>query len=356
VGLLCMTRPSELSVDLARFLKLDSTIGTPSAADNKPTIKRCRLFSHLVDSCSFPRGTLAKRWIKSASGEVGAVESGTKAPGTAQTPSDQAEGALYPFKFSRLREGDKDPTLNKVVDYLIDSDDDFIVYLDDAHYVEWNMNDNNMLGCETGPYLNMVGGLEAVDVSYLTDDHVKLYRRMVAEGVARLFQKNLEAARAAFDLAEKWVTARNTEIARRWYLLGSGCAALVSAFAVAILGFWGDTLRGDFGPGVYNILMGTSVGGLGAWFSVIQRSRKTELDVAAGPMLHWLEGAFRIMVGTLGSMLIALAIRAGLIGQVKQLSTMMVICMVAGASERLVPSFIEQIESRTAGRDSKSPQ
>jgi hypothetical protein len=93
----------------------------------------------------------------------------------------------YPFKFSNLREGDEDPTLNKSVEYLVDSDDDYIVYLDEQNYVEWNMNDNSMLGVDTGPYLNMVGRLEAVNISYLKGDQLRSYRRMIAEGVARLF-------------------------------------------------------------------------------------------------------------------------------------------------------------------------
>ena len=54
---------------------------------------------------------------------------------------------------------------------------------------------------------------------------------MVAEGVARLFEKNLPAAQAAFDLADHWITARNTEVARRWYLLGSGIVPLLAAVA-----------------------------------------------------------------------------------------------------------------------------
>ena len=274
------------------------------------------------------------------------TESSTETPGSAQTP--------YPFNFSTLREGDKDPTLNKVVEWLIDCDDDYIVYLDEDYYVEWTMNDNSLLGPDTGPYLNMVGWLEAVDTSYLRLQQIKSYRRMIAEGVARLFQKDLQTAQNAFTLAEKWITARNTEVARRWYLMGAGSAALVSASAVLVLGFWfwGGALETPFGKSVYDILMGTSMGGLGAWLSVIQRSRNAELDVAAGPMLHHLEGAFRIMVGKLGALLVALAIRAGLIVQVKQLSAIMVMCMVAGASERLVPSFIEQVESRAVARDS----
>jgi hypothetical protein len=129
----------------------------------------------------------------------------------------------------------------------------------------------------------------------------------------------------------------------------------MSAIAVFILGFWSNLLRGSFGTEVYNILMGTSMGGIGAWLSVVHGSRTTELDVAAGPVLHHLEGTFRIMVGTLGALLIALAVRAGLIVQVQHLSELMVMCMVAGVSERLVPSFIEQVESRAIARDAKAP-
>lgn len=260
----------------------------------------------------------------------------------------------YPFNFSTLREGDKDPTLNKIVTWLIDGDDNYIVYLDEEDYVEWTMNDNSLLGPDAGQYLNMVGWLEAIDTSRLAPTQIKSYRRMIAEGVARLFQKNLAAAENAFDLAEKWITARNTEVARRWYLVGSGSAALVAALAVLVLGFWfwSGALETQFGKSVYDVLMGTSMGGLGAWLSVIQRSRNAELDVAAGPMLHHMEGAFRIMVGMLGALLVALAIRAGLIVQAEKLSAIMVMCMVAGASERLVPSFIEQVESRAVARDS----
>jgi hypothetical protein len=266
-------------------------------------------------------------------------------------PSGQAPSDLFPFDFSKLREGDKDPTLNKVIKWLVDKDDDHIVYLDDEDYVEWSMNDDDALGTDTGEYLNMVGRLEAVDTSNLAPAQIESYRRMIAEGVARLFQKNLPAAKNAFDLAERWITARNTEVARRWYLIGSGCAALVSALAIFVLGFWSGALEKLFGQSVYYILMGTSMGGLGAWLSIIQRSRNTELDVAAGPMLHHLEGAFRIMVGTLGALLVVLAIRADLIVQAKRLSAIMVMCMVAGVSERLVPSFIEQVESSAVARD-----
>ena len=70
------------------------------------------------------------------------------------------------------------------------------------------------------------------------------------------------------------------------------CRCLYEYFCQAplvfVLGFWNHLLQTWFGLPIYNILMGTAIGGLGAWLSVIQRSRTTELDVAAGPMLHYL--------------------------------------------------------------------
>src|SRR5207302_1853569 len=105
-----------------------------------------------------------------------------------------------------LREGDDDPTLSKHVEWLVDSDDGFIVYLDQEYYVEWNMNDNAMLGPDTGPGLNMVARLEAVETGHLSKEQRRSYQRMIAEGVARLFQKNPKAADTAFADAEKWIT------------------------------------------------------------------------------------------------------------------------------------------------------
>jgi hypothetical protein len=280
-----------------------------------------------------------------------------------RTPDEEPESkrirrARYPFPFYTLREGDKDPTLGKHVDWLIDSDKDYIVYIDEQGYVEWNMNRNDMLGPATGPSLNKIGWLEAVDTSHLECRQRESYQRMIGEGVARLFQKNLGAAQAAFDLADEWITARNNEVARRWYLRGSGAVAVLSLLAVFILGVRMEELHTKFPPDVYNILMGTAVGGLGAWLSIVQRSRRTELDVAAGPLLHHLEGAFRIIAGTLGAFLVALAIQADLINGVKEilkgLPAIMVVCMVAGTSERIVPSLIEQIESRAVGRDGRA--
>jgi len=270
----------------------------------------------------------------------------------ARASSEAPRGDLYPFLFSKLREGDIDPTLNKKVLWLIDSDDDFIVYIDEDRYVEWNMNDNRMLGKDTGEYLNKIAFLESFDTGQLSGNQREVYARMIAEGVARLFQKDIKAAKEVLVLAEQWIGARTTEIARRWYLEGAAWASLLAAIVSIFLVFGGDLIPAAIGPmgsPRNSVLLGSFAGGLGAWLSVIQRSRLTALDITAGAGMHYLEGIFRIMIGVLGALIVALAIKANIIGHVDQLAASLLLCMVAGVSERIVPSLIEQIESRARG-------
>jgi hypothetical protein len=91
-----------------------------------------------------------------------ARESRTLLRGQADALRDKVK---YPFNFSSLREGDIDPTLGKKISALISSDDDYIVYLDRAGFVQWTMNDGRMLGRESGLYLNFVGRLEAINTT-----------------------------------------------------------------------------------------------------------------------------------------------------------------------------------------------
>src|SRR5215831_9149715 len=81
----------------------------------------------------------------------------------------------YPFNFSSLREGCTDPCLNKTVHWLISSDDDYIVYVDQDDYVEWTMNENSRLD-ENGALLTRVGQLEAAQTKHLTPTQVETYK------------------------------------------------------------------------------------------------------------------------------------------------------------------------------------
>src|SRR5262249_11838645 len=153
---------------------------------------------------------------------------------------------------------------------------------------------------------------ESIKTDYLGRERQMTFKRLVAEGVARLFEENPVAASVTFDKAEEWIRARNREKARVWYLQG---ASLAAAPMAAFL-FWlvrdRDWWQGMFvSAHLFDFVAAVCAGGVGAWLSVNQRARSSELDISAGMKLHQTEGLTRVLIGAVGAALFALAIKAG---------------------------------------------
>ncbi len=277
------------------------------------------------------------------------------------TPVDRCRDRLnprYPFDFSILKEGELEPFLDKKITSLIGSDYDYIVFLDDESFVWWDLNDDVVVN-KFGDAITRVAVLESIQIG--DRSNIDTFRRLVAEGVARLCEQNPTAASWSFDKAEEWIRARNQERARVWYLSAAFAVTILPMLLLvgmmlwkASLQAWSPTLR----PSVFDVIVGACAGAIGAFLSVLQRTRKTELDISAGKRLHHIEGGVRILTGAIGAALFAVGIKANLVlGFVTPqyaFSTLLVFCMVAGLSERLVPSFVEQVEA-TGGYSAPKP-
>jgi hypothetical protein len=255
----------------------------------------------------------------------------------------------YPFDFSILKEGDHEPLLGKKIASLVSSDYDYIVFLDDQSFVWWDLNDDVLVN-QYGDAITRVAVLESIQIG--DQSNIDTFRRLVAEGVARLCEQNPKAAAWSFDRAEEWIRARNQERARVWYLSAASAITLPLLIALLVLVLWKESLQASstaLRPSVFDVLAGACAGAVGALFSVTRRSGQIELDVSAGRKLHYIEGVVRVLVGTIGAALFAVGIKADLVlGFVTPLyafPALLVFCMVAGVSERLVPSFVEQVES-----------
>jgi hypothetical protein len=251
----------------------------------------------------------------------------------------------YPYNFSTLKEGCVDPVLGKRVKWLIDSDDDYVVYVDEDFYVEWTMNRNDMLH-GGGDILTRVGWLEAVDDSHLNPEQRETYKRLIGEAVARLFDKDLRAAQTAIDTAERWITARTAQRSRIWYLAG---AAIPTAVALAGLIGLGTVLGFDE---ILNsrliVVLGSTFGCLGAWLSVLQRSGAAKLDLTAPTGVYVVEGLVRVLTGGVGGLFVALLMRSGYLFKASLTDShafFAAVCLVAGLSERLVSGLAGAVES-----------
>lgn len=255
-------------------------------------------------------------------------------------------GSPYPFNFSGLTEGSHDPVLEKDVKWLIDSDDDYIVYIDEQNYVEWTMNQNDRLPDEAGPVLTRVGWLESADDQGLNSTQVEAYKRLIGEGVARLFDGNVAAANAAMDTAQSWISARAAEACRVWLLEGASAAYVLVAIVFSI--FWYINGLEALVHQRLTVITGSVFGALGAWLSILQRSGTENLDLGAGPRVRRVEGLSRVLTGAVGGLFVSLLMSAGYLLSAEitnRRAFFFAVCMVAGLSERLVNSLAGQVES-----------
>ena len=58
------------------------------------------------------------------------------------TNAQKKGSGLIVEDFSSFCEGDKEPTLNKMINHLIDTEADYIVYIDEDYFIEWSLTDN----------------------------------------------------------------------------------------------------------------------------------------------------------------------------------------------------------------------
>ncbi len=251
-----------------------------------------------------------------------------------------------------LREGDHDPILNKTIQTLIVGCKEYTVYLDEDLYVEWHGVGLDLSG-ESGEIINKVGLLETLSMTLIGTSHLHPFRRLLGESVARLFESDIESAKKILETAEQYLNARRSELARLWYLKSS--AKLCAAAVVLLLLLWGgrNIVSVLLGNTVFEIGMGACFGAVGAFMSILSRTSKIEMEAGAGEWIHQIEGGARILAGTVGAVFVSLLIKANVVlglintGDARGLSYLLLLCLVAGFSERFVPGLIHQIEEKT---------
>jgi hypothetical protein len=250
--------------------------------------------------------------------------------------------------------------LNQDEDYLIMASRNYVVWLDKNGDVDWRTTpqwdkklDAEFKNGELSAVLNQVAELHSYPVRRLTDRKKRSFRVMIGEGLARAFEFDPKNAKEMLTKAGEYALTRNQELARIWYL---GAATIATGF-VAFFALVGWLLRDDI-----NLIFGTEAsrlgflscaGAFGSLFSIISRVGRADLDPASGRTLHLVEGCARIVIGVLGSAIVLLAMKVGLILSMlneKGTSALLLVALVAGASERLVPTVIKQVESSAASK------
>ncbi len=202
-----------------------------------------------------------------------------------------------------------------------------------------------------GAIANRLRLLETLSRTSLRKSQIKAFGELLAESMARVIgDKDETNSHRVLDMAESYLLARSVENARGWYVCGATLIALPTFLIACALWLLRLYVVPFFGSNAFEVILGALLGGTGALFSVLIRAEKIQMDPTAGPRIHYIESTSRVLVGNIGALLIALAIRANIIlGFTKatdySFALLLVICMCAGASERLVSGFIKHVET-----------
>jgi hypothetical protein len=259
------------------------------------------------------------------------------------------------YDFLKLCEGDKDPNLNKKIDTLIEATEDWIVYLDEDLFVEWAENEGIELD-EKSFYAitNMVAYYESISSELLSKRHIRPFRRLLGESVARAYENQSERAEQILEKAKEYLEARSTERAKLWYLFSSGGVVACVSIVILLVKIYYSDFSSWAGPNWADIIIGSLFGPIGAFISIISRSSKISVDAAAGWVMHLIDGLARIFVALLGAMLVAICLKVNLVlGMPSGLDSprlyLIAFCIIAGASERIVPDLIQKVGGSTNG-------
>ncbi|HVT60351.1 MAG TPA: hypothetical protein VHR45_18405 [Thermoanaerobaculia bacterium] len=274
-----------------------------------------------------------------------------------QLPAEEPAPAPTPEPRSELSEGDIDPYTNKRIVTFIIEDNGFRVYLDKEHVVHCSpVKKRAAYPKSSGGVFNTVTYLETLSIPLKKTSHRLPMGRLLGEAVARMISdKRAAAARFMLEKAEYYLNARKSELARMWYLSAAG--AVAALLALLAVGLWMARHRPvaslAAGSTALDVALTACCGGIGAFMFILGRSNMIGMEAGAGRKIHYVEGLARVVAGVAGGFTVALAAKADLLlgvttklPQAHGLALMLMLGLAAGASERLVPNLVGQVQAR----------
>lgn len=255
--------------------------------------------------------------------------------------------------FSSFCEGDKEPTLNKTINHLIDTEADYIVYIDEDYFIEWSLTDKYeksdaykelVIKGSVSKILNRTSHIEALSLLYINNcEKLKLsFSRILAEGPSRLFgDKDVKSADEALDKAEDYLKA----IGKEKFISGAVTSAGLIFMILLLSWFYKGAIVSSSGQSAFEVGFGSLMGGIGAFGFLLTHQKEIILN-PSGPRIHFMEGIYRIVVGIICALLVSLAIKANLIfGVTKSIDNTfaysLAACMLSGVSERFGPDLLK---------------
>jgi hypothetical protein len=280
-------------------------------------------------------------------------QAGRAAPEAAVKPIAPVENS------QDFKAGERDPLAGVRIKEVLVKTESYIVYIDEDLGLHWRGR-QALDSSAAQPIFSQAGELQARSEFLRQTFHKRNLlsaRRLIGEGLGVMFSTRDPAyAKAALDTAEKFITQRGRETSRGWYF-----GPFFVFFAVSVLA--GFVLYRHGHMRITTLPLVCSLGGgIGAFISSAIGHDRIPCAPSAGWILHFLEALLRYTIGFVAGLLVWLAasgnIAIGFLNLANGPSTspwpgghlptssyaLVVVAILAGASERLLPSLISKFD------------
>lgn len=233
---------------------------------------------------------------------------------------------------------------------VIDKSNDFVVWIDREGEVAYEVRDGKKF--DDGIFIEL-SELSALGRLMLGNGQRKLFVFKLASSLVVALRKNSSDTSGAYESAKQYLM-KVIEVQASSRLIYSVMAFSLLLFFVFAFIYFNWAVFGFDGLSPL-FLVGAAGGLLGALISVLQRSKDIKV-VPFEPLHHIvLQGVVRIGLGCCFGVVAILACKAGVFFELlsSDVKKLLLLAIVAGISERLIPDFIEKI-SDEGGRSTQS--
>jgi len=244
------------------------------------------------------------------------------------------------------------PGIDNDIKHLIVSSTKYVVFVDKELDVDWMCDDNykHKSEKEHNHILNDIADIESIPNDHLRDKIRLNYKRMIGEALARSFDGDYQNAEDILEKAKDYISKRNIEASRGWFLFSSGIIGVFFMFLILIFWLMRTNIIPFLGINAYALILAFFFGGVGAFLSIVLRIGSSRLDSSSGKWLHYLEGTSRIVAGSISGLLLAILVRIGIVFPVIQnieyiYYVYIAVAIIGGASERWAPTVAPSVKT-----------
>jgi len=257
------------------------------------------------------------------------------------------------MNYNTLKVGDIDTTLNKVIKDVIFTSNTFIVYMDEQNVIQWSAVGHTQFGNNFGKIQNQISYWESICNKLFKPNDANELKMLLAEAYARMLDEGNDAsAQQIIDDAVERIKKEGGEILRLQYLVSSLITTAILILFLTIIVLVKNCLLNVMSYEIYKLLTAGLLGGIGAFMATMIRSYKYKADVTSSKSVHRLDGFLRIVYGMFAGVIIILGIKSNIfLGFIKDSSNNrfleILICLIGGSSEIILPNIIKKIEKNT---------